>query len=86
MRWIGMLGADVGIVMVNNDSPYTDLNGLLDALKNDPTSVVAGGSSNVGGWDHLRLLLLARKAGMSDDDLKKFAGCSIPVVVMRSPS
>lgn len=71
MRWVGMLGADVGIVMVNNDSPYTDLNSLLEALKNDPTSVVAGGSSNVGGWDHLRLLLLARKAGMSDDDLKK---------------
>ena len=71
MRWVGMLGADVGIVMVNKDSEIQDLAGLMDALKADPTSVVTGGSSNVGGWDHLRLLLLAKKAGMSDDDLKK---------------
>lgn len=71
MRWVAMLGADVGVVMVNKDSPVQDLAGLLDALKNDPTSVVAGGSSGVGGWDHLRLLLLAQKAGMPADDLKK---------------
>lgn len=71
MRWVAMLGADVGIVMVNKDSPVQDLNGLLEALKKDPASIVAGGSSNVGGWDHLRLLLLAKKAGMPNDDLKK---------------
>lgn len=71
MRWVAMLGADVGVVMVNKTSPIKDLKGLIDALKKDPTSVVAGGSSGVGGWDHLRLLLLAKKAGMATDDLKK---------------
>ena len=57
--------------MVNKGSPIKDLAGLLDALKKDPTSIVAGGSSGVGGWDHLRLLLLAQKAGMPTADLKK---------------
>ena len=71
MRWVAMLGADVGVVMVNKGSPIKDLKGLLDALKKDPASVVAGGSSGVGGWDHLRLLLLAQKAGVSAADLKK---------------
>jgi putative tricarboxylic transport membrane protein len=71
MRWVAMLGADVGIVMVNKESEIKDLKTLLEMLKKDPTSVVAGGSSGVGGWDHLRLLLLAKKAGMPTDDLKK---------------
>lgn len=71
MRWVAMLGADVGAVLVAKGSPVKDLNGLLDALKKDPTSIVAGGSSGVGGWDHLRLLLLAKKVGMPAADLKK---------------
>lgn len=71
MRWVGMLGADVGTLLVAKGSPVKDMASLLDMLKKDPTSVVTGGSSGVGGWDHLRLLLLARKAGMPDADLKK---------------
>lgn len=71
VRWLAMLGADVGVVLVKKDSPIKDLKGLLAALQKDPTSIVAGGSSGVGGWDHLRLLLLAQKQGMKADDLKK---------------
>ena len=71
MRWVGMLGADVGAVLVKKGSKYETLDGFMKALKEDPGSIVAGGSSSIGGWDHLRLLLVAQKAGVSLDDLKK---------------
>ena len=70
MRWLAMLGADVAVALVNQDSEYQDLAGLLDAIKADPGSVVAGGSSAIGGWDHIRLLMMAEKAGVPADQLK----------------
>ncbi len=70
MRWLAMLGADVGVVLVQKDAPYNSLEELLTALKNDPGSVVAAGSSGVGGWDHLRLLMMLEEAGMATDQLK----------------
>lgn len=66
MRWLGMLGADVGVIAVAKDSPLQSLNDLLAALKADPASVVTAGSSGVGGWDHIRLLMLAKAAGVED--------------------
>jgi putative tricarboxylic transport membrane protein len=69
MRWIGMLGADVGTLMVPAESDYADANALLEAVKADPTSVVLGGSSAIGGWDHLRFLMLAQEAGVPEDQL-----------------
>ncbi|HET6522433.1 MAG TPA: tripartite tricarboxylate transporter substrate-binding protein [Geminicoccaceae bacterium] len=69
MRWLGMLGADVGVVLVRPDSPYASLADLLNEVKGDPASVVFGGSSGVGGWDHLRLLMLAQAAGVPSGDL-----------------
>lgn len=69
MRWVAMLGADVGVLTVAADSPYQTLDDLLAALKEDPTSVVTAGSSSAGGWDHIRLLLLAREAGMTEEQL-----------------
>lgn len=70
MRWLAMLGADVGVVLVPKDSDFNSVSDLLEALKADPTSVVAGGSSSVGGWDHLRLLILAQEAGLPEEALK----------------
>jgi putative tricarboxylic transport membrane protein len=71
MRWLAMLYADVGVVLVKSDSPYQSLDDLMAAVKEDPEAVVFGGSSGVGGWDHLRLLLLAREAGVPSEDLGK---------------
>ena len=71
MRWLAMLGADVGVILVTPDSPHQSLQALLDAVKADPEGVVFGGSSGVGGWDHLRLLLLAQAAGVPSEDLGK---------------
>jgi putative tricarboxylic transport membrane protein len=71
MRWLGMLGSDTGVILVKADSPYKNLGDLVKALKADPASLVTGGSSGAGGYDHLRLLLVARAAGMGPGDLRK---------------
>ena len=71
MRYVGMLGADVGVIAVTPDSRFEDLASMLDALEEDPTSVVVAGSTGVGGWDHIRLLQLARASGVADEDLAK---------------
>jgi len=71
MRWIGMLGTDVGVIVVPKDSPYKTLGDLMDAYKQDPGAAVAAGSSGAGGWDHIRLLMLAKAAGMPADQFKQ---------------
>ena len=71
MRWIGMLGTDVGVIVVAKDSPYKTLDDLMKAFKENPGSVVSAGSSGAGGWDHIRLLMLAKAAGMSPEEFKQ---------------
>lgn len=71
MRWLGMLGADAGVVLVKADSPYKTLGDLMNALKADANAAVTGGSSSAGGYDHLRLLLVARAAGIDSANLRK---------------
>lgn len=71
MRWLGMLGADVGILLVAKDSPYNSATELLEALKADPESIVFAGSTGIGGWDHIRALMLAEAAGIAAADLTK---------------
>ena len=66
MRYLAMLGADVGVVAVATDSPYENLEQLNEAMASDPGSIVTAGSSSAGGWDHIRLLLVAREAGLED--------------------
>lgn len=71
VRWLAMLGADVGVVLVNNDSELKTLDDLLQALKENPESLSTGGSSPVGGWDHLRLLMTIKESGVGSEDLRK---------------
>lgn len=71
MRWLAMLGADVGTLMVSKDSEHDSMQSVLDAVKADPGSVVVGGSSAIGGWDHLRFLMLAQEAGVPEDRLRE---------------
>ncbi|MBZ9537737.1 tripartite tricarboxylate transporter substrate binding protein [Modicisalibacter tunisiensis] len=69
VNWIGAVGADYGVIAVAKDSKYQDLPALMDALKKNPKAVkFAGGSAN-GGWDHLKVLIAANKAGV--DNLPK---------------
>lgn len=66
MRYLAMLGADVGVIAVYNDSPIQTLAELNAAMAADPTALVTAGSSGAGGWDHIRLLMVADKAGVED--------------------
>jgi putative tricarboxylic transport membrane protein len=60
-RWIGAIGADFGVVAVPADSEFETFDQLVDAIKADPTSVVFGGGSPVGGQDHFKVLLLSQE-------------------------
>ncbi|MCA1776728.1 MAG: tripartite tricarboxylate transporter substrate binding protein [Loktanella sp.] len=64
MRYLAMLGADVGVIAVDDDSPIESLEQLTEMLAVDPGSLVTAGSSGAGGWDHIRLLMVAREGGL----------------------
>jgi putative tricarboxylic transport membrane protein len=66
VRWVGAVGADYGVIAVAKDSPINTLPELMDMIKADPTSVSIAGGSAVGGWDHLKVLIAADKAGVED--------------------
>jgi putative tricarboxylic transport membrane protein len=64
VRWVGALGAEYGVLAVATDAPWGDLEDLLRAWRADPESVVVSGGSAVGGQDHMKVLLLAHRAGL----------------------
>lgn len=66
VRWIGSVGADFGVIAVAADSEIDTLPQLMDRIKADPTSISIGGGSAVGGWDHLKVLIAAKEAGIDD--------------------
>jgi len=65
VRWVGAIGADFGVIAVAKDSPYQTLSDLVQAVEADPSKIAFGGGSAVGGWDHLKVLLLMKAAGMA---------------------
>ena len=84
MRWVATLGTDVGVVVVNKDSRFKNLQDLVNEMKAKPESVANGGAI----YDHLRLLSIAKSAGIPTSDLTKirmvhYNGCgeSIPAVM-----
>lgn len=66
VRWVAALGADYGVIAVAPNSRFQTLEELMSALKSDPASVSFVGGSAVGGWDHLKVLLLADSAGIEN--------------------
>lgn len=65
VRWLVTLGADYGVIAVAADSPYQSLTQLLEAMKKDPKSVRFAGGDVAGGFDHLKVLMAARAAGIT---------------------
>ena len=74
VRFVGAIGADPGVIVVAKDSPYQSLNDLLDAIKTDPGSVAFAGGSAVGGFDHLKPLMLLQRVGFTDITKVKYIG------------
>lgn len=64
VRWIGALGAEYGVLAVAADAPHRSLDDLLSEWQRDPTSLVVSGGSAVAGQDHMKVLLLAHRAGI----------------------
>ena len=74
VRFVGAIGADPGVIVVAKDSPYQSLTDLVEAIKKDPGSVAFAGGSAVGGFDHLKPLMILRKAGFDDITKVKYIG------------
>jgi putative tricarboxylic transport membrane protein len=66
VRWVGTIGADYGVIAVSKNSAIKTLPELFEKVKTDPKSLAFAGGSAVGGWDHLKVLLAAKAAGISD--------------------
>ena len=66
VRWLGSVGADYGIIAVSKNSTIKTLPELLAQIKKDPKSITVAGGSAVGGWDHLKVLIAAKKYGIDD--------------------
>lgn len=74
VRFVGAIGADPGVIVVGKDSPFKNLSDLINAIKSDPTSVTIAGGSAVGGFDHLKPLMLLQRAGFTDITKVKYIG------------
>ncbi len=66
VRFVGAIGADPGVIVVAANSPYKNLNDLLNAIKTNPGSVSFAGGSATGGFDHLKPLMLLQRVGFTD--------------------
>jgi putative tricarboxylic transport membrane protein len=66
VRWLGTIGADYGVIVVSEKSDVASLPQLMDQIKADPKSVAFGGASATGGWDHLKVLIAADGAGITN--------------------
>jgi putative tricarboxylic transport membrane protein len=62
---IAKLIEEPDIVVVAKDSPYQDIDQLIEAWKADPGGVPVGGGSSPGGPDHLAPMLFAEAIGLA---------------------
>ncbi|MEX0285615.1 MAG: Bug family tripartite tricarboxylate transporter substrate binding protein, partial [Paracoccaceae bacterium] len=74
VRFVGAIGADPGVIVVAADSPHQTLTDLVDAIKAEPGKVAFAGGSAVGGFDHLKPLMILQRAGVSDVRAIKYIG------------
>ena len=74
VRFVGAIGADPGVIVVAADSEFQSLNELVDAIKANPGSVAFAGGSAVGGFDHLKPLMILQRAGFTDITKVKYIG------------
>ncbi len=74
VRFVGAIGIDPGVIVVAADSPFQTLGDLLEAVVADPSSVTFAGGSAVGGFDHMKPLMLLQRAGLTDITKVKYIG------------
>ena len=64
VRWIAAVDAEPSIIAVSAKAPWHSLREFVTYWRAHPDSIVIGGTSYVGGQDHMKMLLLARAAGI----------------------
>jgi putative tricarboxylic transport membrane protein len=74
VRWVGTIAGDPGVIVVGKDSPFQTLGDLIEAVKADPSAVSFAGGSAVGGFDHLKVLMLMDRTGFEDARAIKYIG------------
>jgi putative tricarboxylic transport membrane protein len=67
---LAQMTRDYGAFVVKADSPYQDIQSILDAIKADPTKITLAGGSAPGSMDHLIAVLPAAKSGMDPKSIK----------------
>ena len=70
VRWLGALGADYGIIAVRKDAPWTSLNQLVKALKNNSQKIIFGGGGSIGSQDWMKIALIAKEAGVDPRSIR----------------
>ncbi|ARS52787.1 Bug family tripartite tricarboxylate transporter substrate binding protein [Kushneria konosiri] len=73
VRWLAGVGTSYGAVAVRADSPYKNLDDLVQALRKDPSKVVIGAGGSVGGQDWMQTALLAKAAGIDPKKMRYVA-------------
>ncbi len=74
VRFVGAIGIDPGVIVVAADSPHQTLADLLNAVVADPSAYTFAGGSAVGGFDHMKPLMLLQRAGLTDITKVKYIG------------
>jgi len=74
--WLATFGAEYGAIAVAKDSDYENLKDLMDAVLENPRQVAFAGGSAVGGYDHIKPLLLGKAAGIEDVRQMKYVAFS----------
>lgn len=74
VRFVGAIGADPGVIVVGKDSEIDDLDEMVEMIKADPSSVAFAGGSAVGGFDHMKPLMILKEAGFTDIKKIKYIG------------
>lgn len=74
VRFVGAIGADPGIIAVAADSDIQTLDDMVNMIKSDPGSVAFAGGSAVGGFDHMKPLMILKEAGFTDITKVKYIG------------
>ncbi|RVT95895.1 tripartite tricarboxylate transporter substrate binding protein [Rhodovarius crocodyli] len=63
VRWIGAIGADYGVICVKRDSPFNNLQDLMNGFRQNVAGIPVGSSGAVGSQDWTKVALVARAAG-----------------------
>lgn len=64
VRWIAAVAAEPSVLAVRGNAKWRTLQDFITEWRSHPDSILIGGGSVVGGQDHMKVLLLARAAGI----------------------